>query len=65
MLEKELFCRIEIEHGSALLMSFFIILIGCCYIRPPDNGIKNGDVEAKEDNSPNDIVDLFDDLSRG
>ena len=45
------------------LLNFFFI--GSCYVRPPDNGIKNGDVEAKEDNSPNDIVDLFDDLSRG
>ena len=65
MLEKELFCRIEIEHGSVLFLIVFIILIGSRYIRPPDNGIKDGDVEAEEDNSPNNIVDLFDDLSRG
>ena len=65
MFKKELFCRIEIEHGSTLFRHLLIIFIGSRYIRPPDNGIKNGNVEAEEDNSPNDIVDLFDDLSRG
>ena len=62
MLEKELFCRIEIEHGSALLMSFLIILIGSCYVRPPNNSIKDGDIDAEENYTPNNVVNLFNDL---
>ena len=62
MLEKELFCRIEIEHRSTLLQSLFFIFISSCYVRPPNNGIKDGDIDAEENYTPNNVVDLFNDL---